>query len=183
VVNPYRYRSPDAQLRDIQYAREREEERGKRLDEQDNQRLRNIQEQMEVETARGARLDEQDSVAEQMRFEQARGAELDRRERRMGTPTATPTPAVPGTVTRGQLYEEGRRPLGPGERFISPFTQEPRESLLGRGLGAVEGIARGGLSALEDIATPVLGPMGQFMRPPSELATEAYTAIPRALGF
>lgn len=81
MPNPYSYRSPDTHLRHIQYARQQEDERAKRLDEQDQQRLLNIQGQMEVETQRSADLDRQDSVSEQMRFEQARSTELDRRDK------------------------------------------------------------------------------------------------------
>ena len=89
MTRAWTHRSPDAHLRDIQYARDREEERAAQLDEQDTQRLQNIQAQMETENQRGADLDRRDSIQEELRFEQARGAELDRRDRER-----PPTPPV-----------------------------------------------------------------------------------------
>lgn len=141
-----------------------------------------IRQAIEREQTRANTLQENEA----RRFDDRAQAMEEQQQRKVGLArqreaVATPTPARPDITTREQLYAEGRRPLRPAERLVSP-PQEPSRGLLGRGLGAVEGVARGGLDVLRGAAEDVAGPVSQFMRPPSEIATEAYTAIPRALG-
>lgn len=152
--SPYRYQTPDSRIRRIQYARDREDERAARLDEQDNQRLNTIREQMEAEQARGADLDRQDSIAEQMRIEQTRSRDLDRRDRERTTPAFTPTPTP--TPARPSIVPVG---APPGQGAVSPPSREP--GLLRRGLGLLE---RGVGEAYQAVRErPMLG--GPFAEP------------------
>ncbi len=84
MTNPFRYRSPDARLRDIAYARDRENERAARLEEEDAVRLDTVQRDLQREQQRAAALQEHETVrlsdtAKAMEHEQERAATLRRR--------------------------------------------------------------------------------------------------------
>jgi len=125
VAKPWQYRSPDARLRDLSYARQVEEERSAKLDEQDNQRLLSLQQDLQVEQARSADLDRRDSLQEEMRFEQARSAELDRRDReRPPTPPVSEwMPQRDEAAAMGRFterWQEGMQQFREVERGLQP---------------------------------------------------------------
>jgi len=106
VAKPWQYRSPDARLRDLSYARQVEEERSARLDEQDNQRLLNLQTEMNVEVQRSADLDRRDDIGRQMEVEEQKSADLDRRYGREGVEDILRSGRSPREVLMGGAAEE-----------------------------------------------------------------------------
>lgn len=178
MVNPYRYQSPDTRLRHIRYAREQEEARAAKLDEQDSRRLLNIQGQMETEQARGADLDRQDSVQEEMRFEQARGAELDRRDRER--PATPPVSEWMPQRDEAAALRPTLAPTGPAFPVPGDPTFEPR----GRVLPAEAAPYLREMIPRWQRETTYLGPEGQEYQPllpvPGEPMYEPRGQLPAA---
>ncbi len=162
MVSPYRWQSPDTRLRHIAFARDREEERAQKLDEQDNQRLLGIQEEFQRETERSANLDRQDSIQEETRFEQARAADLDRRGSRAPTSLREPT---------GDILRSGRSPRAVfAEQEIAQRQEGRRE------------VARLGQRGEEHVDRQAREMIGQLVEPYAQRVASETEMADRALG-
>lgn len=127
MVKPWVYQTPDARLRNLNYARKLEEERAARLQEQETIRQDDVRQDFERERQRGIDLDQQ-GTQPAMQFEQARRSQLDRQEVRRED--ILPVPGDPTHEPGGRMLERQSR-LGIGAIPTSP---SGLKEMLGRSL-------------------------------------------------
>ena len=128
MTSPYKWQSPDTRLRHIKYARDREEERAARLQEEGAVRLDTVRQDLQREQTRAATLQEHeatrfDDITQRMEREQERAASLQQRAEGPGSYLDRVREGMRGELAqtgmeRFREVEQAQQPLRRGQGWL-----------------------------------------------------------------